>query len=96
MMSEGEDPDAALDRVGRMIDAMTDEERNDPAIIDDERRQRIAATAGVQPDDVSAFLKQFDMIRALMDEMNSMSFWQRLKLVLGLGRFPRSPPPDPT
>ena len=70
MMPEGEDPDAALDRVGRMIDAMTPEERTDPNIIDAVRRDRIAATAGVQPDDVSAFLKQFDMVRTLMDECN--------------------------
>ncbi len=79
-----------------MIDAMTPEERANPNMIDEARRIRIAAGAGVQPHEVSDFLKQFEQLRALMKDMMSMSLWQRLKLVLGIKRFPLPPaPPRP-
>jgi signal recognition particle subunit SRP54 len=88
-----EDPDAALMRVRGIIDAMTPEERADPDIIDAARRDRIATTAGVQPEAVTDFLKQFEMARVLMEQMMSMSLWQRLQLILGWRPFPQLPPP---
>jgi signal recognition particle subunit SRP54 len=91
---EGEDPDVALERVRRIIDSMTQEERNDPDIVDAGRRSRIAEAADVRPEDVSEFLKQFDKVQALMDQMMSMSVWQRIKLVLGFRSFPPLPPPS--
>src|SRR3954454_9973555 len=66
MIPEGEDPEVALKRVQGMIDSMTAKERKNPDIIDAGRRRRIAAGAGVQPHEVSQFLKQFDTVRALM------------------------------
>jgi len=51
------------------------------------RRRRIAAGAGVQPQEVSQFLKQFDTVRALMKQMMSMSVWQRIKMVTGLSKM---------
>jgi signal recognition particle subunit SRP54 len=84
MIPEGEDPEVALKRVQGMIDSMTKKERNDPDIIDAGRRRRIAAGAGVEPQEVSQFLKQFDTVRALMKQMMSMSVWQRIKMVTGL------------
>jgi len=87
MIPEGEDPEVALKRVQGMIDSMTKIERNDPDIIDAGRRRRIAAGAGVQPHEVSQFLKQFDTVRALMKQMMSMSVWQRIKMVTGLSKM---------
>ena len=84
MIPEGEDPEVALKRVQGMIDSMTKKERHDPDVIDAGRRRRIAAGAGVQPHEVSQFLKQFDTVRALMKQMMSMSVWQRIKMVTGL------------
>jgi signal recognition particle subunit SRP54 len=84
MIPEGEDPEVALKRVQGMIDSMTRKERTDPDIIDAGRRRRIAAGAGVEPQEVSQFLKQFDTVRALMKQMMSMSVWQRIKMVTGL------------
>lgn len=94
---EGEDPDAAMLRVQHMIDAMTPEERANPDIIDEARRIRIAAGAGVQPHEVSEFLQQFQQVRALMKDMMNMSVWQRIKMVTGLtkmGAFRPPPPPE--
>jgi len=66
MVSDEEDLDVALNRIRRIIDAMTDEERSNPAIIDSSRRSRIAAGSGTEPGDVEQFLAQFDQFRALM------------------------------
>jgi signal recognition particle subunit SRP54 len=87
LIPEGEDPEVALKRVQGMIDSMTKTERKDPDIIDAGRRRRIAAGAGVQPHEVSQFLKQFDTVRALMKQMMSMSVWQRIKMMTGLTKM---------
>ena len=93
VIPEGEDPKAALERVRRMIDAMTAEERHDPDRIDAEAGCRIAATSGTQPEEVARLLVQFERIRDLMRRMAKMSLWQRLKLVMGFGKLPG--PDDP-
>jgi signal recognition particle subunit SRP54 len=86
MIPEGEDPEVALKRVQGMIDSMTKKEKNDPDIIDINRRRRIAAGSGTEPHEVKKFLEQFDQVRALMKQMASMSLWQRIKMVTGLGK----------
>ena len=86
MIPEGEDPEEAIKRVQGMIDSMTKKERADPDIIDTPRRRRIARGSGVEPHEVNQFLKQFDQVRVLMKQMASMSLWQRVKMVTGLGK----------
>jgi signal recognition particle subunit SRP54 len=86
MILEGEDPEEALKRVRGMIDSMTVSERADPAIIDRTRRRRLAAGAGVRPHQVKQFLQQFGQVRALMRQMATMSLWQRIKMVVGIGK----------
>ena len=86
MIPEGEDPEEALQRVQGMIDSMTKAEKDDPDIIDTPRRRRIAKGAGVEAHEVNQFLKQFEQVRFLMKQMASMSMWQRLKMVTGLGK----------
>ena len=86
MIPEGEDPEEALQRVQGMIDSMTKAEKADPDIIDTPRRRRIAKGAGVEAHEVNQFLKQFEQVRFLMKQMASMSMWQRLKMVTGLGK----------
>ena len=87
MIPEGEDPEVALKRVQGMIDAMTKKEKRDPDLIDQNRRRRIAAGAGVEPHEVKQFLQQFDQVRALMKQMASMSLWQRMKMMTGLSKM---------
>ena len=73
-------------QIRQMIDAMTDEERSNPDLIDSSRRTRIATNSGTDPQEVEKFLAQFHQVRALMRQMASMSLWQRIKLILGSGR----------
>ena len=87
MIPEGEDPEVALKRVQGMIDSMTKKEKADPDMIDNSRRRRIAAGAGVQPHEVKQFLGQFNQVRQLMKQMSEMSMFQRLKMVTGLGKM---------
>jgi signal recognition particle subunit SRP54 len=86
MIPEGEDPDAAMGRIQGMIDSMTKKERKDPDLIDMGRRRRIAEGSGCEPQDVKAFLKQFDQVRGLMRQMATMSMWQKLKMITGMGK----------
>ena len=46
---------------------MTSEERRNPSkVIDQSRRRRIAAGAGVEPAEVNALVKQFEPMAAIM------------------------------
>ena len=86
LIPEDEDPEKALSRFEGMIDSMTKQERADPDIIDLNRRRRIAAGSGTEPHEVKQFLVQFAQIRVLMRKMMSMSMWERIKMVSGLGK----------
>jgi len=86
MIPEGEDPEVAVKRIQGMIDSMTKDERRNPDIIDIPRRRRIAAGSGTEPHEIKQFLNQFDQVRTLMRQMASMSIWQRIKMVTGLGK----------
>ena len=85
LIKDGDDPEDALKKVQGMIDSMTRAEKKDPDIIDASRRKRIAAGCGTEPHDVKQFLQQFEQVRALMKQMASMSIWQRMKMMSGLG-----------
>ncbi|QEL18153.1 signal recognition particle protein [Limnoglobus roseus] len=86
MIPPGEDPEQALKRVQGMIDSMSKKEKADPDLIDQSRRRRIAAGAGVEPQEVKQFLTQFDQVRALMKQMSEMSIFQKMKMMSGLGK----------
>ena len=86
MIPKDVDPEEAVKQVQGMIDSMNKKERRDPDIVDQSRRRRIAAGAGIEPSDVKQFLTQFDQMRGIMKQMASMSLWQRMKLVTGLGQ----------
>jgi signal recognition particle subunit SRP54 len=87
MIPKDEDPEDAMKRVQGIIDSMTKKERNNPDIIDQNRRRRIAAGSGVQPHEVKQFLSQYEMMRGLMKQMSSMSMWSKLKMMTGLGQM---------
>ena len=53
-----------------IVHSMTKKERSDPDLIDSSRRRRIAAGAGVQPNDVSGLVKTFKRSR---DALKSLS-----------------------
>jgi signal recognition particle subunit SRP54 len=87
MIPANEDPEQALKRVQGMIDSMTKKERQDPDVIDQSRRRRIAEGCGVEPHEVKQFLAQFNQVRMLMKQMSEMSIWQRMKMMTGLGKM---------
>jgi hypothetical protein len=72
----GEDTEKGLGRIRGMIDAMTRQERDSPDVLDTPRCRRIAAGAGVPPQDVERFLRQFRQVRRLMKQMARMSIWR--------------------
>ena len=75
-LTGGEDTEQGLRRVRGMIDAMTKQERDNPDILDDTRRRRIAAGAGLRTQDVERFLGQVQQVRVLIEEMAQMNIWQ--------------------
>ncbi len=95
MVPEGEDPGKSMDRIIRMIDAMTKEERQNPDIIGQRQLQRIAADSCTSPQAVEQFLGQFEQVRELMRQMAKMSMFDRLKLMTGLGKLPAIRLDDP-
>src|SRR5258708_13437742 len=61
---------------------MTPEEGRNPArIIDQSRRRRIAAGAGVEPAEVNGLVKQFDAMADIMESMAGKGIRERLKQV---------------
>lgn len=74
------DAEAELRRFRGIIDAMTPEERRNPSqLVDQSRRRRIAAGAGVQPHEVNALVKQFDGMADMMRQMAGMGLRQRIQ-----------------
>jgi len=65
----GDDADAEMKVVGGIIDSMTPEEKRNPKIIDNSRRRRIAAGAGVQPQQVNDLIKSFTPMAEMMKTM---------------------------
>ncbi len=76
--------DADLDKdMGRLfgiIDSMTPQERRNPSkVIDQQRRRRIATGAGVELQEVSDLVKQFDGMSAMMKGMAGMGMRERVQ-----------------
>lgn len=67
------DTEQGMKRMLGMIDSMTAEERRNPkGTIDQSRRRRIAAGAGVEPHEVNELVKQFDVMAGMMKQMSGM------------------------
>ncbi len=79
-MMEGVDAEADMQQLVGIIDSMTAAERRNPSkVIDQSRRRRIAAGAGVEPHQVNEIVKQFDGMASLMKEMSSLGIRDRFK-----------------
>jgi signal recognition particle subunit SRP54 len=62
-----------LGRFEAIIGSMTPEERRTPAIINGERRARIARGSGTSVQDVNRLLKQYAQLRKMMKDIKGMS-----------------------
>ncbi|HZZ72053.1 MAG TPA: signal recognition particle protein [Pirellulales bacterium] len=76
------DAEKDMTRLFGLIDSMTPEERRNPSkIIDQSRRRRIAAGAGVEPHEVNELVKQFDGMSQMMKQMAGLGIRDRMKKV---------------
>ena len=74
------DLDKDMTRLFGIIDSMTPQERRNPGkVIDQSRRRRIAAGAGVDLHEVSDLVKQFDGMSAMMKGMAGMGLRERVQ-----------------
>lgn len=60
------DPERALRRIRGIIDSMTPQERRKPDVIDLNRRRRIAAGAGVAPQEVGELIRIYEPLAEMM------------------------------
>ena len=56
-----------------------DERRNPSKVVDQSRRRRIAAGAGVEPHEVNELVKQFDGMADMMKRMSGMGVRDRMR-----------------
>lgn len=81
-MMDGMDAEGDMRRLQGIIDSMTADERRNPSkTIDQSRRRRIAAGAGVEPHEVNELVKQFDGMAAIMKKMAGMGMSERMRTV---------------
>src|SRR5258706_3962574 len=64
-----------------IYDSMSKNERAKPDILDGPRRRRIARGAGVEPSEVSQFMKQFEGTRDMMRAVGGMGMMGKLKMM---------------
>ena len=69
----------ALSRTEAIILSMTPYERENPGVINHSRKQRIAAGAGVQVQQINALLKQFDDMQKLMRQFTGPGASKKMK-----------------
>ncbi len=81
-MLEDVDAEGDMRRLTGIIDSMTSDERRNPSkIVDQSRRRRIAAGAGVEPHEVNELVKQFDGMADMMKRMSGMGVRERMKMM---------------
>ncbi len=68
----------AFKGIEAMINSMTPDERNNPDLINGDRRKRIAKGAGKDISEVNAFMKQFEQMRDMMKNMNKMNMFGKM------------------
>jgi signal recognition particle subunit SRP54 len=74
------DTEQSMRHLVGMIDSMTPDERRNPSkVIDQSRRRRIAAGAGVEPHEVNELVKQFDGMADIMKRMSGMGLRDRMR-----------------
>jgi signal recognition particle subunit SRP54 len=75
------DMDKQVVRMRAIYNSMSKKERKDPDMLDGPRRRRIATGAGVQTQDVSQFIKQFETSRDLMQSFGSLNMARKMSVM---------------
>ena len=93
MMDDSDvDADAQMRITGGIIDSMTAEEKRNPKIIDNSRRRRIAAGAGVQPQQVNDMIKSFTPMAEMMKAMASGNMKDRMSMMRQVSQMMQNNP----
>ncbi len=72
-LSDAEIDPKAMAHIEAIIQSMTREERQDPSILNGPRKKRIAIGSGRSIAEVNRLLKQFEEMKKMMKQMNSMA-----------------------
>jgi signal recognition particle subunit SRP54 len=75
-----------LARMEAIIHSMTAKERENPELIEANRRRRIARGSGTAPEDVSGMVKSFTMAAGMMKQMAGMGMRDRMKFAQQMGQ----------
>ena len=76
-----------IGRIQAIIQSMTRKERNDPGIINSNRRKRIAKGSGVSVNEVNKLLKQFRETKKMMKKFTDMEKTMKKKGKFGMPFF---------
>ena len=80
----------ALSRTEAIILSMTPAEREDPSLLNNSRKKRIAAGSGTQVVDINRLLKQFEMMRQMTRQLSNKQL-KRMGRMGKLGKFGKLP-----
>lgn len=86
MMKDVEIDDNAFKPIEAIIKSMTPKERENPDILNGNRRKRIAAGSGTDIQQVNNLLKQFEDMRKMMKSMNKMGAGGKMPNLKGMMR----------
>lgn len=79
-MMAGTDSAKEARRFIGMVNSMTPQERRNPKVIDPSRRSRIAKGAGVQPQEVNALVKQYDVMKSMVTGLAGANMRDRMSM----------------
>ena len=68
-VNEGDVDEKRIERTKAIILSMTQQERDNPTIIDSKRKRRIAAGSGTSVQEINQLLKQFEQTKMLMKQL---------------------------
>jgi signal recognition particle subunit SRP54 len=68
-VGEGDIDEKKIERTKAIILSMTQQERDNPAIIDSKRKRRIAAGSGTSVQEINQLLKQYEQTKMLMKQL---------------------------
>ena len=84
--------DNAFKGIEAIINSMTPKERQNPDIINQSRRLRIARGSGTKIEDVNRLMKQFDQTRKMMKMVSGMGSSRMAQMAAAMkGKMPRGP-----
>ena len=74
--------DKEFTRIEAIISSMTNEERENPKLLNASRRLRIAKGSGTQVQDINKFMKSFELTQSMMKKMKNGSLDPRMKKMM--------------